>query len=67
MSELNNLNDLVENINKCCEALAERNGITFPPVGGYVKLPNEFGGSWSFLPGKGKYREKDGVMQWYLT
>ena len=66
MSKLGNLNDLIKDINKCCEAIAQRNGITPCTVGGFVKIPNEFGGSWSFLPGKGEYREKDGVMQWHL-
>ena len=67
MSKQNvDLNDLVENINKCCKAIAERNGITLPPVGGFVKIPNADGGSWSFLPGEGEYKEKDGVMQWRL-
>jgi len=67
MSEITNLKDLLININKCCEAIATRNGITLPPVGGFVKIPNVDGGSWSFLPGEGEYREKDGVMQWHLT
>ena len=66
MSELKNLNDLLDNINQCCKAIAKRDGFKLPPVGGYVKIPNEFGGSWSFLPGKGEYKEKDGVMQWHL-
>lgn len=65
MSKIGNLNELIKNINECCEAIAKRDGITLPPVGGYAKIPNEFG-SWSFLPGEGEYRGKDGVMQWHL-
>ena len=66
MSEITNLKDLLININECCKAIAERNGITLPPVGGFVKIPNN-GRPWSFLPGEGEYREKDGVIQWHLT
>ena len=67
MSEINNLKELLSNINECCKALAKKNNITLPSVGGFVKIPNAQGGSWSFIHGEGEYREKDGVMQWHLT
>ncbi len=66
MSKIINFNDLVINIDKCCEAIATRNGITLPPLGGFVKIPNANGRPWSFVPGKGEYRKKNGVMQWHL-
>ena len=67
MSEIKNLKELLININECCEAIAKRDGITLPPVGGFVKIPNAQGGPWSFIHGEGEYREKNGVMQWHLT
>lgn len=53
-------------IDEVCKKIAERDGFKLPPVGGYIKKPNEYGGSWSFVEGEGSYELKDGEMQWKL-
>ena len=63
---MSNLNEIIKNINDCCQKIAERDGVKLPPVGGYIKKPNEHGGTWSFVEGEGSYELKDGEMQWKL-
>lgn len=60
------MEDLLKQINDCCKKIAERDGFKLPPIGGYVKKPNEYGGQWSFVEGEGEYKLKDGEMQWQL-
>ena len=64
--EMSNLNTLIENINEVCQKIAERDGFKLPPVGGYIKKPNQ-GGGWTFVEGKGSYEYKDGDWQWKLS
>lgn len=63
---MSNLNELIKNINDCCKSIAERDEFELPPVGGYIKKHNEYGGTWSFVEGEGSYELKDGEMQWKL-
>ena len=34
---MSNLNEIIKNINDCCQKIAERDGVKLPPVGGYIK------------------------------
>ena len=65
--KMDNILELCDNINKCCQKIAERDGFILEKnIGGFIKQRNKFGGSWSFVEGKGKYIKKNGVMQWQL-
>lgn len=64
---MSDLNEIIQNINKVCKKIAERDGVELPPVGGFIKKTNEDGGKWSFVEGEGSYELKDGEMQWKLN
>ena len=61
-----NLNSLIQNINECCQKIAEKEDFKLEN-GGFIKKPNEYGGEWSFVKGKGFYEYKNGEWQWKLT
>ena len=63
---MSELRTLLTDINNCCQKIAEKKAFELEN-GGYVKKPNEYGGEWSFVKGKGFYEYKNGEWQWKLT
>ena len=56
----------LKHIDEVCKKIAERDGFKLHPVGGFIKKANEYGGTWAFVEGEGRYELKDGEMQWKL-
>ena len=57
------MDNLLKDINKVIQKIADRDNINLPSPGGY-RLKND--GFWEFVKGEGEYQLKDGHMQWIL-